>query len=62
MPKKTKSDSPLMIHTFTILHHGLVGLWAPLPYPQIPYPPQVQLGPNLVYLWPMRTQFKPNSA
>ena len=30
---------------------GLVvlwGLWTPLPYPQIPYPPQVQLGPNLV--------------
>ena len=28
--------------------HGLVGLWASLPWPQIPYPPQVQLGPNLV--------------
>ena len=40
-----------MIHPSPKLHHvfhGLVGLWASLPCPQITYPPQVQLGPNLV--------------
>ena len=31
-----------------LVFHGFVGLWASLPCPQIPYPPQVQLGPNLV--------------
>ena len=29
----------------------LVGLWASLPCHQIPTPPQVQLGPNLVSSW-----------
>ena len=44
-----------MIHPFTKLHHDqvfhvLVGLWASLPCLKIPYPPQVQLGPNLFSL------------
>ena len=30
-------------------HHGLVGLRASLPCPQIQSPPQVQIGPNLVW-------------
>ena len=44
-----------MIHPFTKPHHGVL---ASLPFHKIPYPPQVQLGPNLVCAHP--SKHRPN--